>query len=539
MFARGISILTSSSLDVGNIPAPRPYDALTEKCGQDAMRALQASLQFMTPSNQAAEPERWARLQRERRAQLEAFLWVEPNAAALDRMIDLLGLICAEGHWVAGSGAFDDPFRPDIDLQAAETGMLLAWTLRRHGAKLAERDARIPIALVGEVRRRLLSPLLAHDDYPFMRGDGRCPALVLSDLLMACLLMEQNPSRRQQPVKQLLRLLDRFCETESAAFAPYAERLADACALADLARLLKRLTRGELDLTGELPPEGMLDGALIPWMAGDFFFDPTGADMKPPVSGMDIFRLGYMARDRVLSALGAQLNRAVGARPSFSLNGRVLSMEYMRSAQDETSAPPRMRRAAAEGGWMMVSRVDSLCAALAGTGSRSNAGTVALFCGGTPVLVDAGGDVHSLPLIGGFAPTAKVQSVPTDADFGADRDLMSADLTDAYSEICPLAAYQRTLITMQGDGTVRLVDAFEFTGPIRDLDFRFVTTQRPQPLPGGVRLGPVDMSWDGDMVPEFTELPASDAFSNGCYLLRLKVNQPPKRLICGFTFEAN
>ena len=538
MFARGIAILTSSSLDVGNIPAPRPYDALAESCGRAAMRALQAPLQFMPPSARAEDPARWARIQRNRREQLEAFLWVEPNAAALERMADLLGLIASEGRWAEGGASFDDPFRPDIDLQAAETGMLFAWTLRRHGAKLAERDPRIPGALVGEVRRRLLAPLLAHEDYPFMLGEGRCPALIISDLLMSCLLMERNPSRRQQPVKLLLRLLDRLCGEGTAEFAPYAERLADACALSDLARLLKRLTRGELDLTDALPPENMLDSALIPWMAGNYFFDPTGADMQPPASGMDIFRLGHLTRDRVLCALGAQLNR-VENRPSFSLNGRVLSMEYMRAAQDESASPPRMRRAA-ESGRMMVSRVDALTAAIAGAGARSNAGDLALFCGNTPVIVDAGGDAHSLPLIGGFSPVAWVDEVPTDADFGKDRDLMSVDLTDAYPKICPLATYQRTLITMQSDGTVRLVDAFEFTGQVQELDFRFITAQRPQPLQdGGVRLGPVDMSWDGDMIPEFADLPATPVFPDGCYLLRFKLREPTQRLICGFTFEAN
>ena len=538
MFARGIAVLISSSLDVGNIPAPRPYDALADRCGQAAMRALQAPLQFMPPSERSERPDYWARIQRERREQLESFLWIEPNAAALDRMIDLLDAICGEGRWAAGGGSFDDPTRPDIDLQAAETGVLLAWTLRRHGGKLRERDPRIFAALLGEVRRRLLAPLLAHEDYPFMLGEGRCPMLILADLLMTCLLMERNPSRRQQPVRLLLRLLDRLCGEERTEFAPYAERLADACALADLARLLKRLTRGELDLTGEQPSEGMLDGVLIPWMSGNYFFDPTGSDMLPPVSGMDIFRLGHLTRDRVLCALGAQLNRTEG-RPAFSLSGRILSMEYMRAAQDETSAPPKVRPAAADGGRLMISRVDALTAAISGAGARANAGDVALFCGSKPVLVDAGGDVHSLPLIGGFAPVAWVDSAPTDADFGDDRDLMSADLTDAYPESCPLAAYQRTLITMQGDGTVRLVDAFEFTGQLRELDFRFVTAQRPQPLQGGVRLGPVDMTWDGEMLPEFVELPDSPAFPDGCWLLRLKMQEPPKRLICGFTFEAN
>ena len=538
MLARGISILISSSLDVGNIPAPRPYEALADACGRAAMRALQAPLRFMPPSERSQQPERWARIQRERREQLESFLWIEPNAAALERMIDLLDAICGEGRWAAGGGAFDDSTRPDIDLQAAETGMLLAWTLRRHGGKLLERDPRVFGALLGEVRRRLLAPLLAHEDYPFMLGEGRCPMLILSDLLMTCLLMEHSPSRRQQPVKLLLRLLDRLCGEERVEFAPYAERLADACALADLARLLKRLTRGELDLTGELPPEGMLDGVLIPWMAGNFFFDPTGSDMLPSISGMDVFRLGHLTRDRVLCALGAQLNRAED-RPAFSLSGRILSMEYMRAAQDEVSAPPKVRRAAADGGRLMLSRVDALTAAIAGAGARSNAGDVALFCGNKPILVDAGGDAHSLPLIDGFAPVAWVDSLPTDADFGDDRDLMSVDLTDAYPETCPLAAYQRTLITMQADGTVRLVDAFEFTQSLRELDFRFITAQRPQPLEDGIRLGMVDMSWDGEMLPEYTELPTSPAFPDGCWLLRLRLANPPKRLICGFTFEGN
>ena len=64
MFARGISILISASLDVGNLAAPRPYDGIAEQCGQAAMRALQAPLQFMPPSSRVEEPERWAHVQR-------------------------------------------------------------------------------------------------------------------------------------------------------------------------------------------------------------------------------------------------------------------------------------------------------------------------------------------------------------------------------------------------------------------------------------------------------------------------------------------
>ena len=171
MFARGISILTGSAVDPGNIPVPRPSDLLTDRCNQAALRALQAEAEFMPPSEREREPERYARIQRARREQLEAFLWVEPNSAALERMLDLIGMILEEGCWGEYVG-FDDPSHPIIDLQAAETGILLAWTLRRHRSALRDAAPNLMAAMIGEVRRRLIAPILAHDDYPFMKGRG-------------------------------------------------------------------------------------------------------------------------------------------------------------------------------------------------------------------------------------------------------------------------------------------------------------------------------------------------------------------------------
>lgn len=536
MFVRGISILVSSAVDVGNIPAPRPWDGLSAACAQAALRALQAEAEFLPLSARLAHPEAYRKIQRARREQLEAFLWVDPNAAALDRMQDLIGAICEEGSWSASGAAFDDPFHPNIDLQAAETGALLAWLLRRHGARLGEHNPRIPSVLLGELRRRLFRPMLAHDDYPFMRGGGRCPALVLSDLLIGCLLTEKSPSNRQQPVKLLLRLLDRLCAAPQSPEAPLEERLTDACAIADLARLLKRLTRGELDLTRSQPPGVWLDGMLIPWIAEDSFFDPAGGGIRPPLSGMDLFRLGYLAGDRALCALGAQLHRR-RARPAASVSGRILSMEYMRALEDESGAPPRLKRASTEDGSLMLSRADALCAAIAG--GRGGAGDVALFHGATPILAGAGPDARSLPLIDGRAPLARPSQPPAaEADFGAERDLMSVDLTDAYPAQCGLSAYQRTLMVSRSDAVVRLVDAFEFAQPAGQLCFRFFAAQRPLSLRNAVRLGPVTLSWDGDLLPEISELPAGESAPGG-WLLCFTLRNPPTRLICGFRFEVN
>lgn len=537
MFVKGIPILTGSAVDVGNISVPRPWDPLSDRCAQAALRAMQAQAQFMSLSARLQEPERYACIQRARREQLEAFLWIEPNAAALERMQDLISLICEEGSWSAAGMPFDDPARPAIDLQAAETGALFAWTLRRHGPRLSACNPRIPSVLLGEVHRRLLNPILAHDDYSFM-GGGRCAALVAADLLICCLLMEKNPARRQQPVKLLLRLLDKLCAAPQSARIPLADRLTDACAIADLARLLKRLTRGELDLTRSQPPAGWLDGLLIPWIAEDCFFDPAGAGLRPDIAGVDLFRLGHLVHDRALCALGAQLHR-LRERPASSLSGRILSMEYMRALQDECGTPPKLKRAAAENGSMMVSRVDAVLAAIAGAGGHGNAGDVILFGGNAPVLTDVGEDPRSLPLIDGRAPLARPAQPPaTDADFGPERDLMSVDLTDTYPRPCGLNAYQRTLMVSRSDGGVRLVDAFEFSRPPEQLCFRFVTAQRPIVLRDSVRLGPMTLQWDGDMLPEVSELPATERAPSG-WLLCLVLRDVPTRLIRGFSFDLN
>ena len=59
--------------------------------------------------------------------------------------------------------------------------------------------------------------------------------------------------------------------------------------------------------------------------------------------------------------------------------------------------------------------------------------------------------------------------------------------------------------------------------------------QRPIPLHDSVRLGPMTLTWDGELIPEVGELPNAA----GRCLLRLKLENPPRRLICGFHFEPN
>ncbi|MBP3651452.1 MAG: hypothetical protein J6J78_00085, partial [Clostridia bacterium] len=99
MFVRGIPILISSAVDTGNIPAPRPCDLLADRLGQNAMRTLQAPAEYMPLSERLQDPDQYMYLQQKRRTQLESLLWIEPNPAILECMVDLIVMICEESSW--------------------------------------------------------------------------------------------------------------------------------------------------------------------------------------------------------------------------------------------------------------------------------------------------------------------------------------------------------------------------------------------------------------------------------------------------------
>ena len=538
MFARATAALSGSGLDAGNVNVPRPNDLLYESCARRAADALRAPYPRFSASERSTKPETYRSAQRARRAALESLLWMDLNQNALDSTLDLIELICQEDCWSVFLEKFDDPMCPRIDAQAAETGALIAWVLRRHGAKITETAPGLAARMLCEVRRRLFAPILNGGDYDFLRGEGATPALILTDIAIACMLMEKTPARRLPPLKLILHTLDRLCLSKRYAPRALVYRLSDACALADFARIAKRLTRGEVDFTRETPPSDGLDDVLIPWIGREYFFDPAGRGMTPNVSGMDYFRLGYFTRDRAIAALGAELLRERD-RPAASVTGRILGMELVRDVRDEVSPPPRLRRAAMADGSILLSRVGGMTCAVTQGSDRANAGDVVLFSDASPILIDtAASDDHNLPVINGARPLRRPRgSVPMDCDFKGDHDLMSADLSMCYPDTCAVHAYQRTLMTMRGDQTVRLIDAFEFAAPPAQLMFRFITPQKPLILRDCVRLGPVVMTWDGDLIVEARDSEIDSEFPEKCAIVQFTVQRPSARSIFSFTFE--
>lgn len=520
MFFREYNLLTSLARPEA-LPSPLASGAAKERAQAAAQLAMSRDLPGMPLSQRLADPAAWLRVQRGRRQALEALIATEADAPALERVVDLICMISEETTWSENpKGApFDDDQHPQIDFQCAETLMLLGWTRRALGERLG---SRVCGKLQYEARRRVFSPFLAHGDYPFMRFVGpkvaqsNRPLCILGDILLSAVLLESDAGRRGAILKQVLRLLDQAAQAKGRRVVPLTDELAETAAITDLCLLLRKLTRGELDLTDVYPTSDWLDSLLFPWLERDFFVDPAAADLRPALSGQELFRVGLAANDEALTALGASLHR-LDPRPSATVTGRLLDASCAAMLAAQSDKPSRLKHAATARNRVMLSRLGGMTCALHTGGDRANAGSLLLFHGGQPVLVETPGQA-SLPLIGGIGQLAAPGENAPESAFGADvcpadfelredGELMSVDLTHAWPARAGVRSAQRTVMALRREGALRMVDAFDLEKPA-PVVFRFITPLEPRTLDNGLRLGPVELTWDGDLKCEVTTLSA-------------------------------
>ncbi len=532
MFSKKISGLLSRCDPAALTPPTARLSAQLESRLQAIMLRQDGTMTLFQRRN---NPREWARLQRLRRDDLEALVTAPQTPERTEKTLDLICQLCEEADWASpASGApMQDMAHPAIDLQCAETACLLGW------AQLAL-DKRVPERLPGflprvlhEARRRLFTPILSHEDYPFMSPGCPGAVSVLCSALTAVVLLETDVSRRNAALRRLARLLDDTVPGLNALH-PMESFVADACAVSDLAKILRQLSHDTVDLCDQYPENGWLDAILAAHAAGAQFFNPAGQGMQPAVSGADVYRLGADAGDDALCALGAALHR-LNPVPPASVNGRFLSGELRQAISLDLRRPPRLRQASAPGLFTALCG-DFLCGLYTG-GTRGNAGDVAVFLEDRPLFADGGRgcSARSLPVVGGCAPLEAPPAPEGDCDFSRERAMMSVDLTGTYPRGAGLRAYQRTLMAERREECVRLIDMLDL---IRDaaVVFRFVVAQKPQLSRDGMGLGNTWFGWQGE--PRLrAEAVSSADFSGDLWLVTLEYDQPAGRQMYSFDLE--
>jgi hypothetical protein len=139
-----------------------------------------------------------------------------------DEIANGVWLTCEETFWgvpahlgmqKAGSG-LPDVSEPIVDLFAAETSSLLAWTEYLVGDRLTRVSPLLPERIRLEINRRILIPCLARNDFWWMgfseRSVNNWDPWICSNWLTSALLVERDEERRRAAVAKILKCLDVF-----------------------------------------------------------------------------------------------------------------------------------------------------------------------------------------------------------------------------------------------------------------------------------------------------------------------------------------
>lgn len=468
-----------------------------------------------------------------RREQLAALVvaeCIDGRGRFRDDIIDGIWTICEETYWgvpahvglqKAGNG-LPDVAEPTVDLFAAETGSLLAWTSYLLRDSLDAVSPLVVERIRHEVDRRINAVNLARDDFWWMghtRTVNNWTPWICSNWLTTVLILEEDQEKRVQAVRKIMECLDRFIavyEDDGGCDEGPLYWTRAAASLFDCLELLHAATDGHCDVYGLEKIREM--GRFIirarirdPWFVN---FADAAARLEPeaPV----IYRYGRAIGDEAMAGYGARLaqERRLGDTTlagRFGVLGRVLpGLFVMREMLEARPVDPYIRDSWFGGTQVMIARSregssDGLFLAAQGghneeSHNHNDVGNVIVALDGEPLIIDVGVETytaktfspdrysiwtmqsgyHNLPTINGVEQRDGRAFAATDVRYHADdrRATLSMELAGAYPPEAGIRTWQRTSTLERGKEVV-IRDAWELSAVREPVRFTYMTCREP------------------------------------------------------------
>jgi hypothetical protein len=497
----------------------------------------------------------------------------EGQGRFVDDIVNGVWTIAEETYWGVpahvgaqkrGNG-LPDVAEPTVDLFAAETGMLLAWTDYLVGAELDRVSPLVRERIAYEVDRRILAPCLQRDDFWWMGLSGRpvnnWDPWICSNWLTAVLLLEEDPLRRAASVDKVLRCLDAFLDGYPADGGcdegpGYWGRAG--ASLFDCLELLGSASKGRIDVFDRplIREMGRYIGRV--YIAYPYFINFADAAARVSPDASLVFRYGRSIGDADLAGFGAFLAAKQGLdkgaiRGSFGVLGRVLPSLF--SLGELLRAKPReplerdfwLPGLQVFGARSLAGSQEGFYVAAKGghnaeSHNHNDVGNFIVFADGEPVLIDVGVEsytaktfsdrryeiwtmrsaFHNLPTINGVMQKDGRCYAARDVAYAADdaTAALSLDIAAAYPEEAAVKTWRRTIRLERGERVV-VQERYVLREAREPLRLSLMTPRRPELAgEGSVRLvpgeatspAPVIIRFDGSRFRAAVEtLPLEDA----------------------------
>jgi hypothetical protein len=531
------------------------WNALPAEAKTQAVRSAEQYLGMIWPELPATlflefhrngDRERFQRPYRLRRQALLTLVLgecVEGVGRFLDDIINGIWAICEESFWGVSAHNFSGrpPFNgghrrehavplglPDtayrvIDLFAAETGALLAWTWYLLGARLAADLPVVPDRIERELRERILVPYRTIDTWWWLGKERRTNnwnPWIHSNVLVINLLVETDEAVRTATVSQIVAGLDAFLATYHSdggcdEGTSYWGRAGGS--LFDNLDLLFRASAGRLDAF-DLPLVREIGRYIVrTHIGGSWYVNFADGTASITPNGDLIYRYGQRTGDQLLMQQGAfiaettlgdadsvptagtrpanrrsRLLRAVLTKNDGALT-RLLPAIFDSAVANADPTPPLVRDAWLDGIPVFTARehagrTDGLFVAAKGgsnaeSHNHNDVGSFIVAVDGQPVLIDIGVETytrktfsaerysiwtmrsgfHNLPVIDGIEQAEGSQFAARDVSYYADDDRaeFSLDIAGAFPQQASITAWRRTVRLERGaHPQVVLHDAF-------------------------------------------------------------------------------
>jgi hypothetical protein len=497
----------------------------------------------------------------------------------LPAILDAIWSICEESSWClpahigvqrAGSG-LPDTREPTLDLFAAETGALLAWTLYLLKQPLAEISPLIAERITREVDQRVLTPALERDDYGWMgfkiRPVNNWNPWINSNWLASALLLEQDGDRRLKAVSKILRSLDMFLvdypEDGGCDEGPNYWGRAGA-SLFDCLDLLHNASAGKLNAFSHELVGNMARYIYRAHIGGDYYLNFADASAVVQPEAVLVYRFGKQIRDDAMQSFGAWLAHREHLFETFqpdrpiqrtsSLGRELPALFSLGDLRVVKAGVPLLRDTWLPGIQVFTARDEAgsekgfYLAAKGGHNDESHnhndIGQFVIYTDGQPLIIDAGVETytrktfspqryeiwtmqsayHSLPLINDIqqAEGREYKAGWVRYEQGEGQVGFELEIAPAYPPEAMLQSWVRKLTFTRGKD-IQVSDRYVLDKTPGSLSLSLMTASRvdlsnpgiirfePADLPGGRRAGSGLLHYDAErFAVELQRVPISD-----------------------------
>ena len=476
---------------------------------------------------------RYEAVRNARRDRLAALVLAE-CAEGKGRFLDEIGngiwSTCEETFWGVpahinaqkkGNG-LADAAEPIVDLFAAETAALLAWSDYLLGASLDQVSPRVRERIRWEVNRRLLRPCMDRVDFWWMGLDPKSDRQmnnwnpwINSNWLTSALLLEDE-RRRAAHVYKILRSLDRFLDgyhddggcDEGPGYWFHAGG-----SLFDCLELMHSASAGKLDYF-KLPLVREIGRYICrAHIYDDYVINFADASAKVRLQGELIFRYGERVRDLDMQGLGAwaaaREGRELGRGSSL---GRLLPKLFDGAVRAAPRSQALLRDSWLPGIQVMAARCregspEGLYLAAQGghnaeSHNHNDVGNFVVYADGKPAIIDVGVETytaktfsskryeiwtmqsayHNLPTIGGVMQGAGREFAAREVGYRADdhKAELTLDIARAYPAEAGVKSWRRRLRLDREKNEVEVVDLYTLASAPPKISLTLMTPWRPE-----------------------------------------------------------